>query len=150
MSSQYPDGGIFVLVGGDGKDQQGCKHENRNFQHTSVPFIGSAYADLRRAGVDRDRIIVIAQVKDYLDDTLGLWLSQTASSDISQKQFIEGEIMRTKHACSVLLSEGGADYDGFDVNPGTVLNVLLGKQFQSSRTGNFGKVVPSTHRGVRC
>ena len=43
----------------------------------------------------------------------------------------------TEESCARLIADGGADYDGIDVHPGTVLDVLQGD------TGRgCGKVVP--------
>ena len=58
----------FVLVGGEAYEWQGIpQKEKREFQHTSVEFIGSAYQSLRQAGIPRDRIITVVQLRDYLD-----------------------------------------------------------------------------------
>lgn len=47
-----------------------------------------------------------------------------------------GELLReTQEACDTLIHDGGADYDGADVNPQTLINVLSG-------VGDGGRVVP--------
>jgi len=137
---------IFVLVGGEAKVSQGCPHAEREFLHTSLPFVGSAYHKLRNAGVGRDRIITIVQLLDYLEDTLGA-LAKGEPKDSHMLRYIAEQRARTEASCALLLKEGGADYDHTDVNPATVLNVLTGRRFRSSATGTEGKVVPADHAG---
>ena len=62
--SDYPDGAWFVLCGGEAQSLQGGPYASREFVHTSVPFVGEAYAALRSTGVPSERIITIAQVDD--------------------------------------------------------------------------------------
>eukprot|EP00051_Salpingoeca_urceolata_P033296 m.500428 g.500428 ORF g.500428 m.500428 type:complete len:548 (+) comp60758_c0_seq1:125-1768(+) len=100
----------FVLVGGDAKQTQGCAPRQRELFHTSLCHVGRAYAQLRDAGVPRSRIITIVQLHDYL---------QHLPPRSYPRSLFESE-------CARLLAEGGATYDGTDVNPGTVWAVVLG------------------------
>jgi hypothetical protein len=129
------EGAIYVLVAGEARELQGNCHADRDFQHTSLPFVGSAFEALRASGVERDKIIVVAQLEDYLHDTLALW---TLTSSATEKVFIEGQIGRTTAACSRLIEEGGADYDREEVNPFTVLNVLTGGDLGGFGSGSGG------------
>ena len=127
-------------MGGEASSLQGGPHADREFMHTSLPFIGSAYEELRRSGVRREKIITICQLGDYVDDTVEAWLR--AQPDIAQRRFIEQQRTRTRAACARLIDEGGSDYDRNDVNPATVISVLTGKAH-----GRGGRVVPLDHSG---
>uniref|UniRef100_A0A7S4DN08 Uncharacterized protein n=1 Tax=Lotharella globosa TaxID=91324 RepID=A0A7S4DN08_9EUKA len=111
----------YVLVGGEAHQTQGVAPEKRELMHTSLTYVASAYAKLRKAGVPRNRIITIVQLKDYI------------------RCHKEGAYPRTMYEkeCALLLEEGGADYDFEDVNPLTVWNVVLG-----IKTKKTPKVVP--------
>ena len=112
----------FVLVGGEAYESHG-KPAGRDLMHTSLTYVASAYAQLRNAGVPREQIITIVQLKDYLDN-LGMHADEYPKS------------MYLKE-CSLLLQEGGADYDFRSVNPETIWAVLLGRA-----SAKHPKVVP--------
>ena len=124
---------FHVLVGGEHHTLQGCSIEKREFMHTSVSFVGRAYNELRCAGVPRDRIVVITQLKDHIDAIIAGEEGKLGDTGIESKHYTSHR-QRVQASCERLLSEGGADYDFENVNPLTLWNVLLGK-------GN-GKVVP--------
>jgi len=113
----------FVLVGGESAGSHGGDFEGRQFQHTSVPFIGQAYESLRGAGVPRERIITIVQLEDYLDHLQEGVLGKLCIP----ARFFEEQRDRTLSSCRRLIDEGGADYDGVHVNPTTVMQVLNGQ-----------------------
>lgn len=98
--------------------------------HTSIVPMGRAYKFFRQF-VPRDRIIVIASVKECLD-----WHNQSEEDKVSNIQDAERkkrqtEMWKTKksdflNAMDLLISEGGSDYDGDDVNHETLLRVIKG------------------------
>ena len=135
----------FVLVGGEAYEWQGIpQKEKREFQHTSVEFIGSAYQSLRQAGVPRDRIITVVQLRDYLDTLIsGEGGALTNLTGIPPKWYTE-QREKTQLKCQLLLEEGGASYDGEMVNPATVWSVLLGEPIP----GSEGPVVPADETGA--
>ena len=121
--------GWFVLVGGDAYSMQGGDDlAARELVHTSLTFVGNAYAELRRAGVPRRQIITIVQLHDYLRSPHLSALPSGQPHPI--RQIVEKE-------CELLLREGGSDYDFEKVNPCTIWAVLLG--LESAR---YPKVVP--------
>ncbi|KNC50004.1 uncharacterized protein AMSG_05761 [Thecamonas trahens ATCC 50062] len=98
--------------------------------HVSLAYIGRAYTTLRKL-LPRDRIVVIAQAKETM-----AWLNKAASTGLplfspsmdearSASRWAEREADMAE-AVEMLMAEGGANYDGQDVNPQTVLNVLRG------------------------
>lgn len=119
---------MFVLVGGEAHELQGKPSpQQREFLHTSVSFIGTAYEQLRAVGVPRARIITIVQLRDYLD-TLAAGEAAAAIGESSiPGHYWTDQRARTERACRRLIDEGGADYDCEDVNPATVTRVLLGE-----------------------
>ena len=119
-SSQVASGTYFVLVGGDAFQSQGGDPMNRDFMHTSVPFIGSAYGQLRRAGVQSTNIITIAQVQEYMEQ-LVKGAHGVLDTGIERK-FYAAQMERTRLQCKELLEEGCADWDYSDVNPGMNVN----------------------------
>eukprot|EP01051_Picozoa_sp_SAG22_P009390 SAG22_NODE_781_length_7267_cov_28.189035_1_plen_399_part_10 len=128
----------FVLVGGDAAQSQGGHPRTREFEHTSVSFVGEAFERLRAAGIPRGRIIVIAQLADYLGG-----LADGAAGRLTGWTGIPAKYYREQHErvgaqCARLLREGGADYDRAHVNPGTVWSVLLGEPAAAG-----GPVVPA-------
>eukprot|EP00928_Gymnodinium_smaydae_P014067 TRINITY_DN15099_c1_g1_i2.p1 TRINITY_DN15099_c1_g1~~TRINITY_DN15099_c1_g1_i2.p1 ORF type:complete len:511 (-),score=65.21 TRINITY_DN15099_c1_g1_i2:137-1609(-) len=127
----------FVLIGGEAYEWQGVAPELREFEHTSVSFVGSAYASLRAAGVPRSNIVTIVQLQDYLN-TLLQGEQGRFDVGIPAKWYAE-QRARIEGKCRRLLDEGGANYDGQDVNPSTVWSVLLGESSHLS-----GPVVPRT------
>jgi hypothetical protein len=133
---------FFVLVGGEARQSQGSPdHNEREFLHTSVPFVGQAYQCLRDAGVSRERIITICQLNDYhamLKMGEEGRLTQRRTGTI-EPRFFRKQLEETNRQCQLLLAEGGADYDYEMVNPETVLAVLVGEQ---SRT--HPRVVPKS------
>ena len=94
----------WVLIGGEAPSQHGpgVAYHERNFEHTSVSFVGEAYSALRKAGVPRIQIITIVQLQDFLLNSAdGTWA----------KSYYE-------RCCAMLIREGGADYDGGDGDGG--------------------------------
>ena len=100
--------------------------------HSSITSIGDAFNILRQH-LPRERIIVIAQV-----DECRLWHDQpfdekvkgvknAESAERQRPMWAEKKISFWKHL-GQMIEEGGADYDGKDVNPDTVLRVVLGDQ----------------------
>ena len=98
--------------------------------HSSITSIGDAYNILRQH-LPRERIIVIAQV-----DECRIWHDQpfeekvkdvkdSGSAERQRPMWAEKKISFWKHL-GQMIDEGGADYDGSDVNPDTVLRVILG------------------------
>lgn len=127
----------FVLVAGEAAEWQGGPPHTREFQHTSLGFVGEAYEQLRSGGVPRRNIIVIAQLSDYLS-VLGQGQAGTLDTGIPQYYYGE-QRERTVAQCRRLLDEGGAHYDGAAVNPGTIWSVLLGE----AEPAQPGPVVPA-------
>jgi hypothetical protein len=137
----------WVLIGGEAPSQHGpgVAYHERNFEHTSVSFVGEAYSALRKAGVPRIQIITIVQLQDYLEQ-LRRGAQRKPSPDSGESiewvdngipaAYYESQLQRTEAACQLLLDEGGADYDFEDVNPSTVWEVLLGEQQQQGQTQN--------------
>jgi len=135
----------FVLVGGEAYELQGKALGEREFQHTSVPFIGSAYEALRAAGVERRNIITIVQLADYLQMlTRGETGEFTNVTGIPPKWYTE-QREKTEIKCRRLIDEGGANYDASDVNPATVWSVLLGEAIQE---GDLRPVVRGDDHGA--
>ena len=113
--------------------------------HTSLQSIGRAYAALA-PGVGRERIIVIAQLRETLD-----WLEDATASEEACRRVTGSErflgtlrqrLADTRRDCAVLIADGGADYDGKDVNVATFLRVLQG----DATAG--GRVLPGTASSV--
>eukprot|EP00639_Heterosigma_akashiwo_P011137 CAMPEP_0206368690 /NCGR_PEP_ID=MMETSP0294-20121207/4820_1 /ASSEMBLY_ACC=CAM_ASM_000327 /TAXON_ID=39354 /ORGANISM="Heterosigma akashiwo, Strain CCMP2393" /LENGTH=450 /DNA_ID=CAMNT_0053815239 /DNA_START=175 /DNA_END=1527 /DNA_ORIENTATION=+ len=120
------------------RPRQGGSPEKRYLEHASLPFVGAAYESLRNSGIPRDRIITICQ----LDDTLRV-LRAGAQGNLSNQipaAAYQFQLDRTTTNCSRLIEEGGADYDGELVNPGTVWHVLLGSEQDPENL--FSKIVP--------
>ncbi len=114
-ASAAADGAVpfwAVLVGGDAP---GATHHG---SHVSIDYIGRAYSVLKRRLGSRDRIIVIAQVREVAD-----WYATKA--DMKKQLWIDKK-KNFDATCGELLADGGADYDGTDVNPATVIRVLKG------------------------
>lgn len=112
--------------------------------HCSMQWIGKAY-DRLADFFGRERVIVIAQLAETLS-----WLREaSASEDAAERlagrasllQMLRTRLAEVEHDCSRLISEGGADYDGADVNAATVLRVLRG----DVRSG--ARVVPQSGVG---
>ena len=117
---------FFVLVGGEAYESQGCEPARRELMHTSVNFVGEAYAELRSCGIPRSQIITIVQLSDYLDVLDQGSKGAFRSNGLPPSIYAEvAEQTRAKSA--LLLEEGGADYDGTAVNPYTVWCCMLGK-----------------------
>eukprot|EP01052_Picozoa_sp_SAG31_P003289 SAG31_NODE_125_length_23649_cov_7.156202_7_plen_139_part_00 len=117
----------FVLVGGEAAEWHGGPWHTREFEHTSLGFVGEAYASLREAGIPRANIIVIAQLADYFDALAhGVRGALTAATGIPP-QYYADQKARTEARCARLLEEGGAHFDHKTVNPGTVWSVLVGE-----------------------
>lgn len=139
-------GGMWVvLVGGETASiryaDQGGKRPGAWFGgHSSLQSIGRAYEMLVPI-FGRDRIIVIAQVRETLE-----WLeAATASADAclalcgSPKYLpmLQLKLADTRRDCACLLADGGADYDHTDVNPATIVRVITGRPH-----GDVQRVVP--------
>ena len=124
----------YVLVGGEARSFCGPNLEQRELMHTSLTWVCEAYAKLRSAGVPRERIITIVQLRDYTERTP--WLEDGV--------YPKSMVMKVG---ARLIAEGGADYDFELVNPGTVVAVLRG-QSTTLDGGVFPKVVPRSARAV--
>ena len=118
--------------------------------HASITSIGDAYNTLRNH-LPRERIIVIAQVNECR-----LWHDQPFEDKVTEVKDLESAERRRpmwaekkesfwRHL-GQMIEEGGADYDGVDVNPDTVLHVILGEkstkyprvvEYQKGRTKLF-------------
>lgn len=132
----------FVLVGGEAAEWHGGEPHLRQFQHTSLGFVGEAYERLRAGGVPRRNIIVIAQLADYLGMlAVGEAGELSAATGIPSHYYAE-QRARTECMCQRLLEEGGAHYDGKAVNPATVWSVLLGEHHTSPSEAQVGSVLP--------
>ena len=128
-----PGAPCWVLTGAEAHSCQGVSYEKRELSHTSLIFIGHAYGQLRHAGVPRSQIIVIAQLQDYLTFlTLGADGKLGAGMPSAAFQFQKRQV---EQSCALLMAEGGAHYDGEDVNPSTFMDVLLGQQPHTGVTG---------------
>ena len=97
--------------------------------HTSLQSIGRAFEALLPT-VSRERIIVVAQVRETLE-----WLESACASDKACecvagaarfRPMLLERLANTRRDCAMLLRYGGADYDSTDVNAATVLRVLSG------------------------
>lgn len=126
----------WVLVGGEARQLQGGAPEEREFVHTSLSFVGKAYAQLRAAGVPRSRIITIVQLQDTLR-VLHMGVTGAIQTGIPPAYYQEQKA-NTEAACRRMIDEGGADYDYDAVNPETVWNVLTGGE-----GARAGKVIPA-------
>ena len=100
--------------------------------HSSITSIGDAFNILRQH-LPRERIIVIAQIEECR-----LWHDQpfeekvkgvkdAESAERQRPMWAEKKVSFWKHL-GQMIEEGGADYDGKDVNPDTILRVVLGIQ----------------------
>lgn len=122
-----------ILVAGE-------HHEVTLGAHSSITNIGIAY-NLFRTFIPRERIIVIAQVnecrnwheKDLNEKIIGIIDSTRILRQ--QEMWEERKNIFWKYLGN-MIEEGGADYDGEDVNPDTLLNVLRGE-----KSLNYPKVV---------
>ena len=123
-AGEYP---WVILVGGE---HHGVVAPNGVLgAHSSIEYIGQAFASLRGLGIPRDRIHVIAQAKETLD-----WLEAAGESGIplfspSLSPSESSARWRSRHdhlaaSLSLLMQEGGADVDGQDVHSGSVLSAL--------------------------
>ena len=98
--------------------------------HTSIIPIGRAYSFFR-SFLPRDRIIVIASLKECLDwHELSSEIKVEGITDPTRKETLTNMWQRKKieffQSLNQLISEGGADYDGLDVNIDTLLTVIRG------------------------
>ena len=123
-------------IGGEARQLQGGAPEEREFVHTSLSFVGKAYAQLRAAGVPRSRIITIVQLQDTLR-VLHMGVTGEIQTGIPPAYYQEQKA-NTEAACRRMIDEGGADYDYDAVNPETVWNVLTGGE-----GARAGKVIPA-------
>jgi len=113
--------------------------------HCSLHWMGITYDRLVKF-FGRSRTIVVAQLAETLD-----WLRAAAADEHSAARMtgrpsllpmLRQKLADAEEVCAGLLADGGADYDGPEVNCATVLRVLRG---ESSENG--ARVVPQ--RGVR-
>jgi hypothetical protein len=112
--------------------------------HASIVPIGQAYNTLRKY-IPRERIIVIAQTQECLH-----WHLQDVSEKVKgitdpkrvevQSAMWEEKKKTFLRHLTPLLEEGGADYEGENVNPETFLHVLGG--LQSEKYPRVVKYVP--------
>jgi len=121
----------IVLIGGDNYKRENAKTLGA---HTSILPIGKAFEQLRVTfpTFPRDKIIVIAQLEECRrwHNTLSDSEKVTGITDpdrikAQSKMWAEKKDIFNS-TMARLISEGGADYDEKDVNPDTVLNVLMG------------------------
>ena len=141
----------LMLVGGEHgtrmrPDYRGTRPGPYLAGHCSLQWVGQVYSRLLPF-FGRDRVLVVAQLRETLD-----WLTE-ASKDAEAAERLAGrasllpmlrqQLLETTESCRELLENGGADYDGSDVNPATILRVLRGD------AGDAGTkpVIPS--RGVK-
>ena len=108
--------------------------------HSSITSIGDAYNTLRRH-IPRNRIIVIAQLNEcrlWHDQPFEEKVKDVKDAESAERQrpmWAEKKVSFWKYL-GQLIEEGGADYDGADVNPDSVLRVILGE-----RSAKYPKVV---------
>ncbi|KAK3233967.1 hypothetical protein CYMTET_55762 [Cymbomonas tetramitiformis] len=140
-----------VLVGGEAasvmhRDRAGTRAGAYLGGHSSLQQIGRAYAALV-PWVGRERIIVMVQLQETLD-----WLRAATASEaaceamagrISLLPALQHRLRATEEDCTQLIADGGADYDGSQVNPAQLLRVLLG---EARHTGE--KAVPQEGVGA--
>ena len=118
-------GSWAVLVAGESfgvmrADKKGTREGKYLGGHCSLQNIVKVYDQLLEF-LPANQIIVIAQLQETLE-----WLSAACSSpDACQRMAGRSSLMNvfkeietaTKSACAALIKNGGADYDGSDVNP---------------------------------
>ena len=124
----------MMIVGGEhgGRmrpDYEGTRPGPYLAGHCSLQWIGRVYSRLLPF-FGQDRVIVVAQLKETLQ-----WLT-AASADEQAAQRLAGrasllpmlrkQLAEVQESCRDLIAHGGAHYDGEDVNPATVLQVLRG------------------------
>eukprot|EP01062_Namystynia_karyoxenos_P020019 TRINITY_DN17574_c0_g1_i1.p1 TRINITY_DN17574_c0_g1~~TRINITY_DN17574_c0_g1_i1.p1 ORF type:complete len:541 (+),score=104.58 TRINITY_DN17574_c0_g1_i1:67-1623(+) len=128
------DGEWLVIVGGETRsamlpDRKGVRPGKYLGGHPSIEVVGNAYSRLKPI-YGRDHIIVIMQLRETLE-----WLAEASRSEedcarltgrASSMDALRGKLERVREACGELIADGGADYDGEDVNSHTVLSVLKG------------------------
>ena len=150
--SVAPSGHWVVLVGGEwGGAMQQDEAKTRPGawlgSHTSLQAIGRAFAALLPT-VGRERIIVIAQLRETLD-----WLEAACESEQACERItgsarflgtLRGRLADTRRDCAVLMAHGGADYDGKDVHPASVLHVIAG----AAEAADGRPVVPASATSV--
>jgi len=107
----------FVLVGGEGPCEDPLK---RGVEHSSLSHIGYAYKLLRKHFA-RDQIIVICQLTDHRE-----WLEKGPFRHQCMEHGAKRQLAHLETACRQLIAEGGAHYDGREVNAATVWATLLG------------------------
>eukprot|EP00931_Biecheleriopsis_adriatica_P076903 TRINITY_DN50564_c0_g1_i1.p1 TRINITY_DN50564_c0_g1~~TRINITY_DN50564_c0_g1_i1.p1 ORF type:complete len:457 (+),score=64.51 TRINITY_DN50564_c0_g1_i1:35-1372(+) len=125
----------LVLVGGEHggmmrPDFKGTRPGPYLAGHCSLQNIGRAYSMLVPF-FGRSRVIVIAQLQETLQ-----WLIAASSSEAQAEKLagrstllamLRQQCSEIQESCAQLLADGGADYDGPEVNAATVLHVLSGK-----------------------
>jgi hypothetical protein len=105
---------------------------NMGTNHCSLEHVGEAYDSLRENGVPRGRIIVVAQIEEAR-----AWLRAAVTTGEPSCCSVQGEegrqrsrqiyaskLSELERRCGRIIAEGGADYDGEQVNPGTVVEIL--------------------------
>ncbi|OLP87174.1 Pentatricopeptide repeat-containing protein, chloroplastic [Symbiodinium microadriaticum] len=124
----------LMLVGGEhgGRmrpDYEGTRPGPYLAGHCSLQWVGQVYSRLLPF-FGKDRVVVIAQLQETLR-----WLAEASrNTETAEKlagrssllPMLQQQLIETTESCRQLLSNGGADYDGPDVNPATVLRVLRG------------------------
>lgn len=124
----------LMLVGGEhgGRmrpDYEGTRPGPYLAGHCSLQWVGQVYSRLLPF-FGKDRVVVIAQLQETLQ-----WLAEASrNAETAEKlagrssllPMLQQQLIETTESCRELLSNVGADYDGPDVNPATVLRVLRG------------------------
>mmetsp|Transcript_137954 Transcript_137954/g.440607 ORF Transcript_137954/g.440607 Transcript_137954/m.440607 type:complete len:601 (+) Transcript_137954:891-2693(+) len=97
--------------------------------HCSLEWVGFAYSRLKKF-FGRDRIIVIAQLAETLEWLREASVDEASAARLAGRPSLLAMLRRRSQvmqdACKELLEDGGADYDGIDVNASTLLRVLKG------------------------
>ncbi|CAL1159526.1 unnamed protein product [Cladocopium goreaui] len=129
----------MILVGGEhgGRmrpDYEGTRPGPYLAGHCSLHWIGRVYSRLVRF-FGRDKVIVIAQLQETLQ-----WLREASKDEESAQRLagrsallpmLQQQLSELLESCADLIADGGAHYDGPEVNPATVLEVLRGERPRS-------------------
>ena len=105
--------------------------------HCSLPHLGVAYSLLVES-YGRDRVIVLAQLgaaEAWLVEaqSSGLPLFSPALSPEASGARWGAVLSELRRDCARLIDDGGPDYEGEDVNPATLVDVLCGRRECGSR-----------------
>ena len=110
--------------------------------HCSLHWIGRVYSKLK-SFFGREKVIVVAQLRETLQ-----WLRAASVDEESARRLagrgsflpmlrldradlvtceLRQQLAEVQESCQDLLADGGAHYDGQEVNPATVLRALCGE-----------------------